>query len=204
LRIVLVYHDPGLNEGFKLIDGLASKIEMLTRLKVSSYPISSIEEETADIGDGDVVFALLPFRGGHLAQVREYATKRGALLAGKIPLDIIARRVAEKLLGCRSVTILYWKAKRFIEEQEEDLRSLVSYIRDATGVEVELKTSCSGGCSGCIVVSSFLPGRLTLEALESGGDVRVPYLFELVEEDIVAWVNRYLMRLDYLKAPKVS
>lgn len=199
MRLILVFHDPGLTEGLKMIEDLVSRLAHQGKFEVIAYPISDIEREVASIGEGDLVFSLLPFRGGHLMQVIEYASKRGALEVYKLPLHLIARRVVEKLEGCRSVTILYWKAKRFIEEQEEDLRFIASTVEKSLGGEVKLATRCEDRiCDGCVVVTSLLPGRLTVEALKSGGEVRVPFLLEILRDDIVAWIKGYAERLHNL------
>ena len=205
LRFILVFHDPGLSEGLKLVEDLVSRLSQQVRFKIIAYPISDVERGVAGIEEGDVVFALLPFRGGHLVQVTDYALGRGALGVYKIPLDLIARRVVERLYDCTSVTLLYWRAKRFVEEQEEDLKFIASTIKRGLGVEVRLASSCEDRvCDGCLVVTSLLPGRLTLEALRSGGEVRVPYLLEILGDDIVAWIKDYAERLYDLQAPQVG
>ena len=205
LRFILVFHDPGLSEGLKLVEDMVLKLSQQVEFKVLAYPISDIERGVAGIEEGDVVFALLPFRGGHLVQVTDYALKKGALGVYKIPLDLIAKRVVERLEGCKSTTLLYWKAKRFIGEQEEDLMFIASTVERSLGVEVKLATSCEDSvCDGCLVVTSLLPGRLTLEASRSGGEVRIPYLLEILGDDIVAWIKDYAERLYNLQASQVS
>jgi hypothetical protein len=205
LRFILVFHDPGLSEGLKLVEDLVSRLSQQVRFKIIAYPISDVERGVAGIEEGDVVFALLPFRGGHLVQVTDYALGRRALGVYKIPLDLIARRVVERLEGCRSATLLYWRAKRFVEEQEEDLKFIASTIKRSLGVEVRLASSCEDRvCDGCLVVTSLLPGRLTLEALRSGGEVRIPYLLEILGDDVVAWIKGYAERLYDLQASQVG
>ncbi len=195
MRIIVVFHDPGSSEGLKMIEDLISKVAQDVRFEILAYPISYIEKGVADIKNGDLVFALLPFRGGHLIQVVEYAFIRGAFGVYRIPLDLIAKRILERLKGCTSVTLLYWRAKRFVEEQEEDLRFIASVIEEGLGGKVRFATGCEDHlCSGCLVVTSLLPGRLTLEVLRSGGDVRVPFLLEVLRDDIVAWIKGYTER----------
>ncbi|MEM4559130.1 MAG: hypothetical protein QW208_04195 [Acidilobaceae archaeon] len=199
MRVILIYHDPGLSEGFKLIDDLREDLARELNLEIVAYPISSIEDMSADIRSGDLVFSLIPFRGGHYAQIIEYTSSRGARLAGKIPTDIIAKSLVDYLRGCSKVTVLYWKAKRYIEEQLEDLNSICRFIENYLNVKVAISTGCSEYCDGCIVVSSLLPGRLTVEALGSGYDVRVPYLLATIRDLVVGWIKGYIVGFYNLK-----
>ncbi|MDM7274929.1 MAG: hypothetical protein P3X22_002230 [Thermoprotei archaeon] len=199
--IVLIYHDPGLSEGHTMMVRMAEKLRSKLGVDVRAYPISSIEEGSAMVRQGDIVFALLPFRGGHLSTVEEYVNEAKALMAGKIPLEIIAKNVVRRLEGCEKVTVLYWKAKRRVEDQLEDLNFITSRIRELLGnVEVRLALSCNSNCEGCVVVASLLPGRLTVEASSKGLDVRVPYLLALIEDDIISWIEETVTKSFTCKA----
>ena len=204
MKIILVYHDPGLNEGYKIIEDLVLDVRKAANLDVLACPISTIEAGGLCVDEGDLVFALLPFRGGHLEQVRRYTVERGGVFAGKIPLELIAEQVLRSLQGCSTVVILYWRAKRFVEEQEEDLRYLGKIIEENLAAKVFYKTSCDEECYGkCVVVTSLLPGRLTIEASRYG-DVRIPYLMVTLRDVIVSWIQDYVMRFNYLKTSKVG
>ena len=190
-RVFLVFHDPGDLRGFDIVHGLASAIAKETGLDVRAVPISSIEDGTSGISAGDLVFALLPFRGGHLAQVIEHCKARDAVFAGKIPLSVIVEGLSNRLRGCSRVVMLYWRAKRLVEEQGSDIRSLCEEVKARTGASiVKAVTGCNGECEAadCIAVLSVLPGRLTRAASKYGSKLRVGYLMEAILEDVKSWI----------------
>jgi len=200
MRIILVYHDPGLSEGLKIMRELALTISQQVKLKVLTYSIKEIEKKVADIEEDDQVFILIPFRGGHITQIVNYILKKGVTRVYRIPLDFIARRILEKIRDCKTATLIFRKAKRYVEEQEEDINFIKSFLENYLNVKVKLATSCKDqACEGCIIVASFLPSRLTLEALDSGNEVRVSYLLEVLRDDIIAWIKSYSERFNDLQ-----
>lgn len=194
--LAIVYHDPGDELGHEMVRGLARKLATISGVEVRALPMSFVEETEKPFNEGELVYSLIPFRGGHLATVIEKAGKSGAKYIGKIPLEAIAEGLVEALKGCREASLLYWKAKRFVEEQREDLEFLARSVRERLGINVNLETDATKA-SGCIAVLTLLPGRVTRKALDTHGHdkVRMPYLFKAIEEEIVKHVSGILETL---------
>ncbi len=161
-RLIVVYHDPGREEGHGIARSLAAEAGEVLGVKWQAVPISVVEEGRQDFRRGDTVAALLPFRGGHWATVREAALEAGSR-AYRIPVEVAAWGAAEALrgAGCSEVVVLYWPAKRFVEEQREDLERLKSLLASATGARVGEARVGELRCGECTVATSMLPGRLT-------------------------------------------
>ena len=201
--LAIVYHDPGDESGHEMVRELARKVEEVSGVRVRALPMSFVEETEKPFNRGELVYSLIPFRGGHLATIIEKTRESGALYIGKIPLEIISMSLVKSLKGCEKDTLLYWKAKRFVNEQREDLGSLVKSIKENLGVDVDLETDVAKA-SGCIAVLTLLPGRVTRKALELHGhsSVKIPFLFRAIEEEIVKHVTGVLESLVKTEANK--
>lgn len=182
--IYLVYHDPGSDDSRLrlLVEGVGG---------VSLVRMSRLGE--VGLGPGDTVALLMPMRGGHADEVRSLAASRGASWAGTIPTDVTAEAIARAAtrLGCSSVRLYYWPAKRLRELQEEDLREIASRA-SSLGVKAVLE-----GCADCIATMALLPGRISLEAEAVARDCRARSLGALVEfaaDSIVEWVKALAAR----------
>ena len=190
-RLIVVYHDPGREEGHALARSLAREAAEALGVEWQAIPISVVEEGRQDFRKGDVVAALLPFRGGHWATVREAAVEAGSL-AYRIPVEVAAWGAAEALkrLSCSDVVVLYWPAKRFVEEQREDLERLKKLLASATGASVGEARVGELRCGGCTVATSMLPGRLTGFIERECGGRGIGYLLEPPEARaaVKAWL----------------
>jgi len=178
-RLVIVYHDPGRSEGHMVIRELGALAGEALGVEWTATPISAVEEGSSPIGRGDVVAALIPFRGGHWASVKAAAEAVGAK-AYRIPVEVAARGAAERLksMKCRGVAVLYWPAKRFAGEQARDvarLRRLLERVVGAPTVEAPVGRL---RCGDCTLAATMLPGRLTGFVEERCGGRGVGYLLE--------------------------
>ena len=187
-RLVIVYHDPGDKRGVEIAEEMASRAGSTLGVEAVAIPMSTVEEGAHGFRSGDVVVALLPARGGHLQTVIEEAGKAGAVAVGPIPAEVLARGMAERLKGCREVDLIYWPAKRFRGEQEEDLSRLAREIAKLTGANVKLTPREEIRCSECMASTTLLPGRVTRRIDSCNPKAKVGYLAEAAMEDIVSWV----------------
>lgn len=180
--LVLVYHDPGDGEGHSIARRVAQLAASMAGVEAwRAIPISLVEEGRHGFSKGDLVAALLPFRGGHWATVREEALKAGAVPV-KIPVEVAAAPAALRLAphcgGKREVAVLYWPAKRFVEEQRRDLEALAGLIEEAAGCRAVLLSIEEKRCGDLTISTSMLPGRLTRFIREECGGRGVGYLLE--------------------------
>ena len=157
--LVLAYHEPGLPGGSKLVEELALTV---------GATAAPLEEAPSRCSPGGLVVALLPARGGHLESLRGEAGVRGCGVAGPLPPGILGRYAARMLSGasCGGGWIAYWRAKRLVEEQEEDMLEAAGVASGILGREVGLAPYEPGRPpkppvpGACVVVASLLPGRL--------------------------------------------
>jgi len=188
--ISIVYHDPGDEIGHLMVQDLVASLRSYLKVDARAVPMSLVEEEEKPFREGEMVYSLLPFRGGHLATVIEKAEASRALYTGKIPLETIASSLARQLKGCGEITLLYWKAKRFVKEQEEDLSFISKSLEETLKAHVTLETNVEKA-RGCIAVLTLLPGRVTKKALELHGKdrVKVPFLFDIIKEELIKHIR---------------
>jgi hypothetical protein len=109
---------------------------------------------------------------------------------------VISDGLVERLKGCRSVILLYWKAKRMVDEQSSDITKLINNIKSRLGInEVRASTFCEA-CESfdCIAVLSVLPGRLTARALRFGSRLRVPFLMDAIKDRLMVWLINEMSR----------
>lgn len=180
--LVLVYHDPGLEEGHSIARRVAQLAASMSGVKTwRAVPISLVEEGEHGFTEGDLVAALLPFRGGHWTTVREEALKAGATPV-RIPVEAAtapaALRLAPLCNGKSEVTVLYWPAKRFVEEQRRDLETLAGLVEEATGCRAVLLSIKEKRCGDLTLSTSMLPGRLTRFVRDECGGRGIGYLLE--------------------------
>ncbi|MCE4599586.1 MAG: hypothetical protein F7C81_05255 [Desulfurococcales archaeon] len=186
-KLYLVYHDPGDPRGIDLIDEIARRVEKLSGVKVYNIKISVVEELDTPFEENSMVYALLAFRGGHLATTIEKAYASRACYIGKLPVELIARGISKQLRGCDSILIVYRKAKRFTEEQSQDLKILSEQLSKLTGARVRISHVINSDDSDqCIVVTTLMPGRISTKALEAYDNrVKIPHLLPTITEDII-------------------
>ena len=157
--LVLAYHEPGLPGGSRLVEELASA------LGAAAAPL---EEAASHCSPGGLVVALLPARGGHLESLRSEAGARGCRVTGPLPPGILGHYAACMLsrASCGGGWIAYWRAKRLVEEQEEDMLEAARVASGILGRGVGLAPYEPGrpprppAPGACVVVASLLPGRL--------------------------------------------
>ncbi len=187
-RLVLVYHDPGDPRGVDMMEAMASRLSKRLGLEAVAVPMSDVEEGRHGFRKGDLVVALLPARGGHLATVLEEAEKSGARAVGPIPASVLAEGLSRALEGCREILMVYWPAKRFREEQEEDLRAIASSLENSLDAKVALVPREEFRCGECMASTTLLPGRVTKRIEGCGATRAVGYLLEASESLIEEWI----------------
>ncbi len=84
--LAIVYHDPGDESGHEMVRELARKVEEVSGVRVRALPMSFVEETEKPFNRGELVYSLIPFRGGHLATVIDKAEKTVAKYIGNITL----------------------------------------------------------------------------------------------------------------------
>lgn len=188
-RLVIAYHEPGDPVGVEMVEALASRLSKRLGVDVATVPIKDVEEGRHGFRKGDLVVSLLPARGGHMYTVAEAAASAGARHVGPIPTDLMARGMASRLQGCGRVSIIYWPAKRFKEEQREDLEKLASSLSRLLGCEARLVEIGSASCDECMAASSLFPGRVSRLIGSCSPARAVPHLFGAIEGLLEEWLE---------------
>lgn len=175
--LVLVYHEPG---------GDDSRVRQIAAaLGATAMTIGQLR--SAGLGPGDSVALLMPMRGGHYHEVEEVVLSRGASWLGRMPPSLTARAVARaaRARGCGSVTLYYWRARRFAEEQEEDVREIARLLEEG-GLRV-------AECGECVAPLSLLGGRLLEEAAElarrCSARLLEPLAYLVEPSDLLEWLG---------------
>ena len=175
--LVLVYHEPGEDD---------SRVRQIAAaLGAAAVTIGQLR--SARLGPGDSVALLMPMRGGHYHEVEEVALSRGASWLGRMPPQLTARAIvrAARARGCGSVSLYYWRAKRFAEEQEEDVREIARLV-EAAGLEV-------AECGECVAPLSLLGGRLLEGAAElarkCSARLLEPLAYLVEPSDLLEWLG---------------
>ncbi|GBF09738.1 hypothetical protein apy_14630, partial [Aeropyrum pernix] len=106
-----------------------------------------------------------------------------------IPPSLTARALAPAFKGCRELGIVYWPAKRFKEEQREDLGEIASRLAAATGARVELVSISDVKCLECMASSSLLPGRASRAVESCQPSRKVPYLLSELRGLLEEWIE---------------
>ncbi len=184
--VYLVYHDPGSPKGLDMIKMMINIVGEASATRIHAIPISNVERSNAPFNKDSMVYALFAFRGGHLATILDRVRASGACYLGKPSIKLIARGLSRCLYNCDSILVFYWKAKRFVEEQVQDVMELASLLSNMTKAKVRISPNMkNNGGEDCIIVTSFMPGRLTDRALTIyGSRVVIPYLLSCVMNDV--------------------
>lgn len=130
-RLTIVYHRPGSQAGYLLLKVFVGALEARLGCPVELVEISSVEPI-----DSEKILVLLPCRGGHWHHLLN-RVKLGEIV--RLPPVVVAAifarsaraRAVERLVLC------YLKAKRFYEEQEEDIKTIIAAL-ERFGIEVEV------------------------------------------------------------------
>ncbi len=177
--ILIVYHDPGDPAGHDIISQLANMVQESTGMRVKAVTISSVDNGYQP-PKGSLVYPLFIARAGHYETVVNAAKSSGAKLLGWPSPKVLAEAMVGRLAGCRSVALVYWKAKRFVERQMNDLELFCSELENLLGMKVRLYSNYEQITEDCIVPLVFFPGRLSSRLKRIYGDrVKVDYILEV-------------------------
>ncbi|MCE4607752.1 MAG: hypothetical protein F7B61_02175 [Caldisphaeraceae archaeon] len=183
--LVIVYHDTKDEEGKRFMEEEVKK--RLGNIKL--VPISELSN--LSFKKGEKVVSLIPFRGGHNRSICE-ASSRYRVKCLKVPIELIAESIKQevKRRRCKSVCLMYRRAKRFAEEQEEDIKYIVDSIARSTNAKVSLKCN---SCYDCIFSLTMLKGELSKKALEKGAgcghSTVIEDLFPIAKDGIIGWIE---------------
>ncbi|MGC9112298.1 hypothetical protein [Acidilobus sp.] len=152
--LYVVYHDPG---------GDDSKLVEMVRQVEGAHLVKVSEAASISPSADDNVVLLMPMRGGHSREVMEVVARSGASWRGTIPPELTASAIARaaREAGCSSVRLYFWPAKRFLEDQLDDVGRIAAMIT-LSGLTV-----VSDGCADCIAPLALLPGKIVSEAEEA-------------------------------------
>ena len=183
--LVIVYHDTKDEEGKHFMEEEIKK--RLDNIKL--VPISELNN--LSFKKGEKVVSLIPFRGGHNRSICEASSKYGVKCL-KVPIGLIAESIKQevKRRECKSVCLMYHRAKRFVEEQEEDIKYIVNSIARPTNARVSLECN---DCYDCIFSLTMLKGELSKKASEKGAkcghSIVIEDLFSIAKDDIIEWIE---------------
>ncbi len=195
MRLVMVYHDPGDPLGHGMVEALAHEASRRLSVPVETVTISKLENGDYSIPEDSMVYALFLARGGHVEVVRDAARSSGALYLGSIPPSLTGEALAAALRGCRSIALIYWPAKRFVERQRRDLEEIKSSLESILGAPVYLRNECSECHEDCVVPLVLMPGRLSRRVRrEAGPRARVSHLLPLIREKVLDHIEELVMR----------
>ena len=186
--ILLAYHEPGYSTGHSLVSSLSRNVESITGIRPLAVTLSGLNPRR-----GDIVFALLPARGGHYHTIEEKCHRRGARLVGPIPPKISAKSIARLTRGCQKLIIIYRKAKRFRDEQVEDLLEIKRILEEAYGFTVNLEPYGSFRAlrEECGVILTLTPSRIA----EKLNNVIINGLLPGAHRDLALWIASSLRGL---------
>ena len=194
MKLVIVYHDPGDPLGHGMVEALASEAGKRLGVPVETVTISRLERGEYRIPQDSVVYALFLARGGHVEVVAEAARSSGSLYLGSIPPRLTAETLATVLGGCRSIALVYWPAKRFVERQRRDLEEIRARLESALEVPVVLKRDCRECSEDCVVPLVLMPGRLSRRVREEAGvRARISHLLPLLQERVLAHIEESIV-----------
>ncbi len=190
--ILLAYHEPGYSKGHSLVSSLSSEVESTTGIRPLSVTLSNLNPYR-----GDIVFALLPARGGHYHTIEEKCRGRGARLVGPIPPQISAKSIARLARGCQRLTIVYREARRFRDEQVEDLLEIKHILEETYGFTVDLEPygSFTALQEECRVILTLTPSRIA----EKLNNVVINGLLPGAYRDLVLWITSSLQELGVIE-----
>ncbi|MEB3862350.1 MAG: hypothetical protein GSR84_09065 [Desulfurococcales archaeon] len=195
MKLVIVYHDPGDPLGHGMVEALANEASRRLGVPVETVTISKLERGEYRIPRGSMVYALFLARGGHVEVVAEAARASGALYIGSIPPRITGETLATVLGGCRSIALVYWPAKRFVERQRTDLEEIRARLESALEVPVVLRRDCSECNEDCVVPLVLMPGRLSRKIRgEVGARARISHLLPLIQEKVLAHIEESIVK----------
>ncbi len=183
--LVIVYHDTKDEKGKHLMEE-----EIKRRLgNIKLVPISELSN--LSFKKGEKVVSLIPFRGGHNRSVCE-ASSKYRVKCLKVPIELIAESIKQevKRRGCKSICFMYRRAKRFVEEQEDDIKYIVDSIAKPTNAKVSLECN---SCYDCIFSLTMFKGELSKKAWEKGAScghsIVIEDLFSIAKDDIIEWIE---------------
>ncbi len=186
--ILLAYHEPGYPIGHSLVSDLSKEVESIAGIRPLAMTLSNLNPYK-----GDIVFALLPARGGHYHVIEERCKEKGARLVGPIPPQVSARSIARLAHRCRRLTIIYREARRFRDEQVEDVLEIKSILERAYGFTVNLAPYEYSKAlrEGCGVVLTLMPSKIT----EKFNNIIINGLLPGARRDLALWIASSLQRL---------
>lgn len=122
-RLTLVYHRPGAPIGYLLLKVFIDALEA----RLGDH-VELVEVNDAELIDSEKILVLLPCRGGHWHHLLN-RVKVGKI--ARLPPTVIAMVFARsaRARGVEKMALCYLKARRFREEQDEDIRAIVATLK---------------------------------------------------------------------------
>ncbi len=194
-KLILVYHEPGKPEGYKLMESFAENLSRTLEMPVKPVPLKKYLSGEEKPGKRDCVAAMLLTRGGHYYSVLSKTKTYGARFLGKIPLDLVLERLGRVLEGmfCHRVVIVYRKAKNYVEEQEEDMERVIVWL--AYQLETPVLCVSCGKVElfqyDCVVSFTLLPSRLIEEKVIGKPEPfrTLEYLLPVLSDNLYRWIS---------------
>ncbi len=193
INLTILYEDPDSDEGRREVEEALERVEKSLDLSIESYPVSRVES----VRPKSLVYLLAVLKNPETVRAIEEIPKRGAQLLGKLPLEHIAGRAAEKAKasGCKELILLYKKTPGVYREEQDDAWRLAMLIENLSGITVTPSDTPELG-GDCIIVASLTRGSLTSEASVAasmyGKKILAGSVLELVGDDLPQLVRRAL------------
>ncbi|MEB3862187.1 MAG: hypothetical protein GSR84_08220 [Desulfurococcales archaeon] len=193
INLTILYEDPDSDEGRREVEEALERVEKSLDLSIESYPVSRVES----VRPKSLVYLLAVLKNPETVRAIEEVPKRGAQLLGKLPLEHIASRAAEKAKssGCKELILLYKKTPGVYREEQDDAWRLAMLIENLSGIPVTPSDTPELG-GDCIIVASLTRGSLTSEASVAasmyGKKILAGSVLELVGDDLPQLIRRAL------------
>ncbi|MGC8566116.1 MAG: hypothetical protein ACP5I6_00965 [Caldisphaera sp.] len=185
MSIIIIYHDTENYENYKeLEEDIKNNLNNAILI-----PISEIDK--IKLNHDDKVISLIPLRGGHNKSIEQISKKYNIILY-KLPIELILKGIISNLRSnkCDELCIVYWKAKRLVNEQEEDLNYLIENIKNNLKIS-NVSLDCNK-CYKCVIALTMLKGKLSENALkmkEKCNSFVIEDLYSISKSDIINWIK---------------
>lgn len=193
VNLSILYEDPDTDEGRREVEETIENIRRELGVSIESHPLSELDS----IRQRSLVYLLAVLKSPAAVRVVDEAPKRGAQLVGKLPLEHVATRIAEKVkgTGCRELILYYRKTPGIYREEQDDAWRLAMLVENLSGIPVTPSDTPELG-GDCIVVATLSKSSLTTEAHAAatmyGKKVVADSILELVSGDLPQLIRRAL------------
>ncbi|MCE4602416.1 MAG: hypothetical protein F7B18_04455 [Desulfurococcales archaeon] len=193
INLTILYEDPDSDEGKREVQEALERVEKSLDMSIESYPVSRVES----VKPKSMVYLLAVLKNPQTVKALEEIPRHGAQLLGKLPLEHIAGKAADRARtsGCRELILFYRKTPGVYREEQDDAWRLAMLIENLSGIPVTPSDTPELG-GDCIIVATLTRGRLTSEASVAasmyGKKILVASILDLVKDDLPQLVKRAL------------